>query len=114
MAAVVICPICSEPCPEHLMDRAGRCEACHWDTYVPQGYEAGERYLVVCPVCGGFWRADSKDVDIMHCERCGYLKLGAKRHIKAVCRPPLGIRFLDEGYELLREQIMKCRRKPRF
>jgi len=63
------CVVCGEEVPEYVLDGKGRCTGCHWDLYIPEGYEDAEHYAL-----DKTWG-----------------------HLNAERSPALGVAFLDAG-----------------
>ena len=59
------------------------CYSCHLDSYIPDGYTQKEKYR-----CDGAWA-----------------------HPNATRRPPLGVPFLDEGRDRVRQIVLLAPRR---
>ena len=66
------CGVCGQDEPG-ITFSGGRCDACHWDRWIPASYQVQEKYLY-----DPLWK-----------------------HANATEHPPLGVAFLDNGPRLL-------------
>ena len=77
------CSVCGRIVPRYYLS-AGRCDDCHWDTYIPPDYPAGERYRP-----DRYWG-----------------------HLNATARPPLGVEFLDRPGPGVAQTLQARRYRP--
>jgi len=81
--AIHICSACGTAVPAYYLSR-GLCDDCKWDTWIPRGYAAREKYAY-----SETWR-----------------------HYNATRRPSLGVDFLDRKPFALNDLLPMCGRKP--
>ena len=79
------CRTCNRAFPLYYLS-AGRCDACHWDCYVPPGHERRERYRFD-PGWG---------------------------HDNATRRPPLEVDFLDSPVPRVSTTMLRNSHKPKW
>jgi len=89
------CRICGGKIETPGRDGLHMCLGCYiCRAYVTPAYQLAERYVLVCPDCGGRWKVDEHGQ--WHCSQCGLMQtVTTRQHYNDTRCPPLGVEFLD-------------------